>query len=114
MLDENVQADIIIKKKEHQRETQTIIKEYVDETISTDIVSVVNRGLQFPEETVKPINQSEVIDTSFHHMFEKRRNLVDNQCYSIDKFEEKATKYKWIGRANLNQNVEDLKKKIFV
>ena len=47
-------------------------------------------------------------------MYEKRRNMIDNKFYSIDKFEEKATRYKWIGRASLNQNIDDLRRKILI
>ena len=50
----------------------------MDENVSTDMVSVVNRGYQFPEEVVRSVNENEVIDTSFQHLFEKRRNIVDN------------------------------------
>jgi len=47
-------------------------------------------------------------------LLEKRRNLVDNEYYSIDRFEEKATKYKWVGRSNVNDQPDDLKKKMFL
>ena len=40
--------------------------------------------------------------------------MIDNKYYSIDKFEEKATKYKWIGRANLHDNVDDLRRKLLI
>lgn len=101
MLDEMVQANIIIKKLEAEEETQTIIRNYIDSNVVTDIVAVVNRGFQFPQEVVKAISDAQSIDPNFRHLFEKRRNIVDNQYYSIDRFEEKSTKYKWIGRANL-------------
>lgn len=35
---------------------------------------------------------------------------MDNNYYSIDKFEEKATRYKWIGRANEGVSLEKLRK----
>jgi hypothetical protein len=114
MLDEMVQANIVLKKAEAEQEAQTTIKEFVDENISTEMVSVVNRGFQFPEEVVRAVSEGEVIDSSFQHLFEKRRNLVDSECYSIDRFEERATKYKWVGRANLSDGEEDLKKRLFV
>ena len=40
--------------------------------------------------------------------------MINNNYYSIDKFEEKATKYKWIGRGALNANIDDLRKKLLV
>jgi len=49
MLDENVEANIEIKVPKGDQEAQTIIKEYADENSCTDAVSLVHRGLQFPE-----------------------------------------------------------------
>jgi SHS2 domain-containing protein len=111
MLDEMVQANIVLKKAEAEQEAQTTIKEFVDENISTEMVSVVNRGFQFPEEVVRAVSEGEAIDLSFQYLFEKLRNLVDRECYSIDRFEGSATKYKLVGRANLS---DDLKKRLFV
>lgn len=51
------------------------------------------------------MNIDEVVDTNFQHMYEKRRNITDNEDYfSIDRFEEKTTKYKWIGKGNIIEN----------
>jgi hypothetical protein len=53
MLDENVQANIQIRVPKDDGETQTVVKQYADENSCTDAVSLVNRGLQFPEEKAK-------------------------------------------------------------
>ena len=109
MLDEQIQAEILIPKDERDEETQTIIKQYEEAEINTDMKSFVNRGYQFPEEQAPKIDltQFDKIDESFHHLFEKRRNIHDEiSFYSVDKFEERATKYKWIGRAGIMETVD--------
>lgn len=68
-------------------ETQTVIRQYVDENLCTDVVLTVNREIQFPEEIARSLNAHEVVDASFQHLHEKRRNIIDNEYYySIDKF----------------------------
>ena len=86
----------------------------VDENPGTEPIVTINRGYQFPEEGARTVSSSEVVDGTFTHLFEKRRSIVDNESYSIDRFEEKATKYKWVGRAGISDNVEDMKKKLFL
>ena len=82
---------------------------------NTEIVSYVNRGYQFPETEKESITHEFVtIDDSFQHLYDKRRNIVDNKYFSIDRFEEKSTRYKWIGRASLEDKTEDLRKQFFL
>lgn len=47
-------------------------------------------------------------------MNEKRKNILDNNYYSIDRFEEKATRYKWIGRADEKLSVYQVIKKFML
>ena len=61
------------------------------------------------------MNLDEVIDEKYKHLYEKRRNIIDNEdSYSIDRFEEKSSKYKWIGRARIEDAPQDIKKKVLV
>lgn len=47
----------------------------------------VNREIQFPEESSKSVNIDEIVDANFQHLYEKRRNILDNEDYfSIDRF----------------------------
>lgn len=49
MLDEEVEANIILPKNEKDNETQTIQKEYHEIETNTEMKAVINRGYQFPE-----------------------------------------------------------------
>ena len=115
MLDEEVEADIVIKVPSQTRSAQTTIKQYVEENVATDMVITVTREIQFPEEQPKIVNIDEIVDDHYQHLYEKRRNILDQEdYYSIDRFEEKSSKYKWIGRAKLSDNPDSIKKKVFV
>jgi len=51
------------------------------------------------------VNIDEVVDSNYQHLHEKRRNLIDSEdYYAIDRFEEKKSKYKWIGRATMSSS----------
>ena len=114
MLDEEVEVDIVVRVPCDSRSAQTIKKEYVDENLGTDILITMNREIQFPQQVSKIVNYDEIIDDNFQHLHEKRRNILDtDDTYSIDRFEEKSSKYKWIGRANLTDSPEELKMKLF-
>ena len=83
--------------------------------MATDMVITVTREIQFPEEQPKIVNIDEIVDDHYQHLYEKRRNILDQEdYYSIDRFEEKSSKYKWIGRAKLSDNPDSIKKKVFV
>ena len=87
MLDEEVEANIIVKAPSDSRSAQTTIKQYVEENVATDLVITVTREIQFPEEMPKVVNIDEIVDDHYQHLYEKRRNILDNEdFYSIDRF----------------------------
>ena len=52
------------------------------------MVITVAREIQFPEEQPKIVNIDEIVDDHYQHLYEKRRNILDQEdYYSIDRFE---------------------------
>jgi hypothetical protein len=114
-IDEEVEANIVLRVPCEERSTQTAIKQYIDSTMTTEMIISINREIQFPEETSRAMNIDEIVDPNYQHLYEKRRNIIDNEeYYSVDRFEEKTSKYKWIGRAKLSDSPEEIKRKMFL
>ena len=51
------------------------------------MIITVTREIQFPEEVPREVNIDEIVDENYHHLYEKRRNILDqDDYYSIDRF----------------------------